>query len=235
MAASQLPEALPLTDVAYLTNQIELELGIRVRDALFTDGVWGNDRLGVASGESGNQFRQWSDFANSDPIADVRAWRDRIHLVTGVLPSNAFAGHRVMDVLLDHPLLTSVYRRNTDGPLAIGDVQNALGVAIDIGMSVYDTGSEGSDDNADLDRDSGYAGREYVWGDHFLLQAQNTPELGVANGAYTYIWDEAGNIPWALQSYREDQTRSDVRRIFTHPAPVVVSPHHGLFAKDVIA
>ena len=234
-ARSQLPESLELTDLAWLTNQMELELEIRVRDALFASGKWGKDTTGVLTVPGTTEFRRWDDFANSDPVKDMRAWRDRIHLVTGAEANTAFTSHKVMEALMDHPLLTAIYRRNTDGPLTVQDVSSALGVSLEIGRSVYDTGLEGVDDNVDTARASTYSNRKYVWGNHLLLQAQNTPQLGVANGAYTYIWDELGNIPWAVQLYREDQTRSDVRRIFTHPAPVIVSPHHGYFAEDVIA
>ena len=224
---------------AWLTNQMELKLEIMVSQALFKTGVWGKDYEGVSGTPSTDQFRKWSDGVNSDPVKDVRAWRERVRLITGVTPNSMFTSHKVMETLLDHPKLRAVYRSNSDGPLTFQDVSNALAGAdgpltIEVANSVYDTGVEGVNDNVDTDRNSDFAERTYVWGDHILLQAQNTPQLGVANGAYTYIWDEAGNVPWAAQLYREDQTRSDVRRLFTHPSPVVVSPHHGVFASAVI-
>jgi len=233
--ASQLPESMEVTNTAWLTHQMELKLENVTSTALFKTGVWGKDVSGVASGANANQFIQWSDFANSDPVKDIRTARDRVHLITGVEPNNAFTSHKVLETLIDHPLLTTVYRRNSDGPLQESDVAAALGLTLEVGRSVHDTGKEGADDNNDLSRTATFSNREYIWGDHMLIQASNTPQLGVAHGAYTYIWDEAGNVPWALQLYRDDSIRADIRRAFTWPQVVVVSPHHGYFLNDVIA
>ena len=232
-AASQLPESLDITDAAWLANQIELKLERKVSDALFKTGVWGTDISG-ATASSSTAFVYWNDFANSDPIKDIRTAKERVHLVTGAEPLNAFTSHKVMEALVDHPLLTSIYRRNSDGPLTPADVNNALGITIDVARSVHDTGLEGANDNDDLSRTASFANREFIWGDHLLLQVQNTPQLGVANGAYTYIWNEANNVPWAAQQYRNDEIRGDIRRVFTWPQPLVLSPHHGYFFNNCL-
>ena len=57
----------------------------------------------------------------------------------------------------------------------------------------------------------------------------------VPNGAYTFIWDEMGNVPWAMQNYRAEEVRSDVHRIFTHPTVEITSKYHGAILLDAIA
>lgn len=234
-AASQLPEALEVTDVAWLTNQIQLQLEVNAANKLFKAGVWGTDRTGHASSKASPNFIQWSDYANSDPIQDIRTGISKVHQVTGARPEHGYTNYGVMESLLDHPLLHSLYKRNSDGPLTTMDVARALNLT-DVGVadSIYDTGVEGSDNNDDTSPSATFTNRSYVFGNHFLVLLKNTPQLGVVNGAYTYIFDEAGNVPWAMQLYRDDARRSDVRRVFTWPQPVVVSPHHGYFFSSCI-
>jgi hypothetical protein len=49
------------------------------------------------------------------------------------------------------------------------------------------------------------------------------------------MWDERGNIPWAIEDYRDEKQRSDVTRVFTHRTPVVVSSQHGYLLIDLAA
>jgi len=69
----------------------------------------------------------------------------------------------------------------------------------------------------------------------FLFQVVNPPALQVAASAYTVMWNEKGNIPWAVDSYREEGRRSNVNRVFTHLKPTIVSTFHGYLLLDTVA
>lgn len=63
----------------------------------FKTGVWGTDKVG------GTDFAQWSDFAGSDPISDVRAGIKQVLSQTGYKPNTLTLGYEVWNVLQNHP------------------------------------------------------------------------------------------------------------------------------------
>ena len=57
----------------------------------------------------------------------------------------------------------------------------------------------------------------------------------VPNASLSLMWNERGNIPWAVEQYRDDVHRSDVIRVFTHVVPKVLSAQHGYRYADLVA
>ncbi len=55
-----------------LTQHALIHREKQFKSKYMTTGVWGTDKVGVASGPTGDQFIKWSDYTNSDPIKDVR-------------------------------------------------------------------------------------------------------------------------------------------------------------------
>ncbi len=217
-AASQTPESLQTMDLEFLTNQLQLELEIRAAAELFVTGVWGtNPTL------SGND--QWSDFANSDPIANADTAIRTILRNTGARPNVLFVGLVGWEKLKEHPLILDKFKHTQVGIMTPQLVAPVLGVQeIVVGDSVRNTAAEGAT----------FVGAD-IWTDNALFLVRNSPGLGVANGAYTYIWNERGNFPWAVDSYREEDRRGDVTRVFTHFDFVLTSAQHGYLILDTVA
>lgn len=94
----------------------------------FTTGVWGTDMTGVASNPTDNQFVQWSDYANSDPIGDFRKARLLIHKNTGFQPNTAVMSQEVFEVLADHLAIKDIYKYTQSGVLTTDLVARALRV-----------------------------------------------------------------------------------------------------------
>lgn len=95
----------PLRDAAKFTAQLILN---RMENQFVSDfiktGLWGQDYQGTSSGTSGTTtFRQWSDFANSDPILDVEVWKAKILSTTGFEPNKMVLGYDVYQILRQHP------------------------------------------------------------------------------------------------------------------------------------
>jgi hypothetical protein len=72
----------------------------------FAADVWGIDYDGVASGPTGAQVIQWSDYDNSTPILDVTNARRAMQLKSGgYKPNTMVVGKEVRDILINHPTI----------------------------------------------------------------------------------------------------------------------------------
>lgn len=217
--ASQTPESLLQQDVRFLTNLMQLEVEKDVAAAAFTSGVWGTDVTLSGTG-------QWSDYANSNPIADIETGKRTIRRNTGASDPVLIIGALVWEKLKEHPLLLEKYKHSGAGVLTQELVAKALGVKkLVVGEAVENTAAEGAAfSSAD------------IWTDSALLLAQ-TPGGGVSvpNGAYRLVWPESGAFPWGVEQYYWEPRRSDVTRIFSHWETKVTSSQHGYMVLDTVA
>ncbi len=217
-AASQTPESLASQDISFLTNLIQLELEKLAADAYFVTGVWGTSNTLAGA-------NQWSDYAASDPIADIDTARRTIKRNTGSSPNSMFVGLLGWEKLKEHPLILDKYKHTQTGIMTPALVAAVFDIPeLVVGDQIENTAAEGAT----------YVGAD-IWTDNALLLVKNAPALGVANGAYTYIWDERGNVPWAMETYRDEKIRSDVSRVFTHADQIITSAQHGYLFIDLVA
>jgi len=194
---------------------------VRVAASHFVTGVWGTSTTLSATA---SPF-QWSDYAQSDPIADADTAKRVIKRNTGATPNVLFVGLLAWERLKEHPLITEKYKHTQVGIMTEELVARVLGVdEVIVGDSVQNTG----DDN------QAFSGAD-IWTDNALFLVRNQPALGVANGGYTFMWNEKGNIPWGVESYRDEPVRSNITRVFTHIHPVIVSSQHGYLYLDAAA
>ena len=219
-AASLYPMDLVTSDISFLTNQIQMEIERRAVDALFNkDGVWSVDKVKAAD-------VRWDDAA-VNPIKDIREGSNRIKRTTGARPNTLFMGSDVWDALQMNPTLVGMYHYNTAGLITMAQLQEAFDIPnIYVGDNSYTTGEEGQDDD-----DTNYTD---FYKSHALLLCREVPGLSVANGATSFIWDEAGNVPWAAQDYFENNIRSIINRVFSHFDFKVVSDSHGYRFKNIV-
>ena len=251
VAASQLPHQLEVSDIQHLTNRMELEFEHLAVDAFFKSGVWGSDRTGVGSGSPTNsQILQWS-VSNSTPIDDIDTAMRHMHSITGAWPGALFIGLGVFYHLKKNaqilraaqsfvpgassPVLGAGGPMTGAGPQAQELIRQALGVnELFIGDTISETKNEGQINRPDTTE--AYAGtRADIWGKHALLLMRETPGLSSRAPAVFWVWDESGNVPWAIRSYRNESIRSKVNQIFTWPCPVILSPQSGYFFSGAVA
>lgn len=216
--ASQTPEQLEMVDVAFLTNLLQLEMEKDIAAETFVSGKWGTDTTLAGA-------NQWSDYASSDPIKDSDVASRTIRRNTGAKPNTLFVGALAWEKLKEHPLILDKYKHTQKGVMTPELVAAVLEIGeLIVGDTVENTAAEGGT----------FAGAD-LWTDNVLFLVRNAPGLGVGNGAYTFIWDERGNVPWAIEQYRDERIRSEVSRIFTHYVPKVVSAQHGYLYLDAVA
>lgn len=217
-AASQTPEALDVMATKHLTELMQLVLEKNVASAVWKTGVWGAEKTLAGS-------NQWSD-SSSDPIGDIDTAKRSIMRNTGTKPTDLFISGAVWDELKEHTKLIQKYQYSQAAVLTEELVARALGVEkIHVMESVENTAKEGLT----------YSGAD-IWTDNMLLlKRQESPGLMAPNGAYTFMWNEKGNVPWAMQNYREEQTRADIHRIFTHIDVKICANDFGYMFIDAIA
>lgn len=96
--------ALERAAVDFVTNKMLIAKEKQFVTSFFTGGVWGTDWDGVVSGENNTStFRFWSDYANSNPIADVELMGLTIKQKTGYRPNKLILGAQVYSKLKNHP------------------------------------------------------------------------------------------------------------------------------------
>lgn len=170
----------------FVTARLLLRQEIQFVSDFITTGVWGTDYTGVAGTPSTNEFKQWSDFANSDPLEDIEAGKETILSQTGFMPNTLVLGYQVYRKLRNHPDLvdrikyTSSNTITTDIMARLFDVERVL-----VAKAVKATNQEGA------------AGAySFAYGKSALLvhSAQN-PGLMTPSAGYTFAWrGVSGNL-----------------------------------------
>lgn len=222
VAASQTPENIETLAVEYLTHLLQIEMEKLASAEFFVTGKWGTSNT-LSGGD------QWSDFANSDPIADADAAIRTVRRGTGTAPNYLFMGLLAWEKLKEHPLILDKYKHTQSAIMTPELVAAVLSMdELVVGDSVENTAAEKAPGTAS------FTGAD-IWTDNALFVVKNAPGLSVPNGAVNFIWNERGNVPWAAETYRSDDLRSTIARIFTHLVPKVVSSQHGYLLLDTVA
>lgn len=97
----------------FVTNRLLLRQEIQWTTDYFATSIWGTDRTLTGTA-------QWSDYANSDPIGDVRTAMVTVLQNTGFLPNTLVLGYQVFIKLIDHPdIVARVQGGSTTGVPAL--------------------------------------------------------------------------------------------------------------------
>lgn len=164
-----------------LTDQIQLDHEIRVATQVTTAANYDTGHFTTLSGTS-----QWSDFANSDPLKDIRTGFTKILSVTGKKPNLAWMGWDVWDKLQDHPDILA--RTKTIGKdVTLGRIAEMIGVEkVIVGSAVKIVAVVGVT-----------AAPAFVWGKDFGLM-YTTPRPGIRQVSYGYTFQ---NRPFQVAKY----------------------------------
>ena len=146
----------------------------------FKTSVWGQtDQTGVSGAPSTNQFRQWNDYVNSDPLQDVEGWEETILASTGMMPNTLVLGYQVFRQLKNNPDIvdrfkyTSSATVTTDMLAAIFDVERVL-----VASAVENTAAEGATGSY-----------SFTHGKAALLcHVASSPSLLTPSAGYTFAW-----------------------------------------------
>lgn len=206
----------------FVTRVLLLNREVEWATKYFTTGVWGTDYVG------GTDFPKWSDYANSDPIADLRKARLAIQKTTGFVPNTFVVSREVFEVLADHPLIKEVYKYTQPSVLTADMVARALRVdRMWIAGAVQITSAEGA------------ASETYDWifGKHALLAyVAPRPSLLLPSAGYIFAWTALSRgYEIGIERLSDRDTWSDkVRGVMCYDMQVV-GADLGAFFQNAVA
>ena len=132
-----------------LTRQAMIFREEKFYDAYIKTGVWSTDAQGVASTPTGNEFIQFSDYTNSDPIAVMAARLVQFSLLNAGTKANKLLITRdVFNVLKNHPSIIEriIYIAGSEPAIISERHLSALfEVEVMVLDAVYNTALEGQD------------------------------------------------------------------------------------------
>jgi hypothetical protein len=203
-----------LTDKILLNKEIVLASRIRTGSDIPSETLSGTD--------------QWSDFDNSDPVADVEDQKATIQAAVQVIPNTLVLPYPVYQKVRLHPSViekVQYVKLGLVGPDVLAqlfDVERVL-----VPRAFKNTAAPGQD-----------AVLEYVWGkDAFLCYVPPRPALKQVAGAYSFMWTVApGSIHGHIvEVWREDRRKADMVRAQRYYDQKIIAPGAFYRWKDAVA
>lgn len=225
--------ALDADTTRYLTTQYLINKEANFTNTYFKTGVWGTDYTGVASGATGNQRIQWSDYTASDPIADIQKAIIRQLLLTGQRPNKLVVGIDVDYVLKNHPdIMDRVkYGGTNAAPSQVNN--NALASVFGVEEYLVSAATQNTAEDGAPENNQFFTGKNAL-----LVYAPNAPGLMTPSAGYTFTWSSyLGN---AAGGARISKMRIDVRRADRIEAEAaysqeVVAADMGAYFSNIVA
>jgi hypothetical protein len=180
----------------FVTFQARLSMEIDMAAVVRTSGNWTTNQTGVSSGPSTNQFIQW-DQSTSDPVTNVKAWKEVMRLATGFVPNKMQLSQAAINALSEHPdIIDRVkYTGGNNSPAKVNKAALTELFEVDeivVSLAVKNTANEGA---ADAISD--------IWGkDGFLWYTPGAPSMELPSAGYRFNWvagmdsDAVGPQPW---------------------------------------
>jgi len=171
----------PLREAAeFVTNRMLLRKEIQFVTDYIKTGVWGTDLTGVASNATTNQFIQWSDFTNSDPLEDMELAKETILSTTGFEANTLVLGYQVFRKLKNHPDLVDRIKYTSSNVITEDMIARMFGVdRVLVAKSVKATNNEGAT--------GAYAFN--VGKSALLCHVATNPGLLTPSAGYTFAWN----------------------------------------------
>lgn len=188
----------------FVTTRLLLRQEVQFVSDVMGTGIWGTDITGIAGAPGAGQFRQWSDYANSDPIEDIETGKEAILSVTGYMPNVLILGYQTWRKLKNHPLFIDRIKYTSSESISKEIVARYLEVdEILVSQSIRVTSKERASVTT-------FA---FNFGKGALLMYRNpNPGLLEPSAGYTFVWSGvSGNLglPVGISSFRMEQIKSD--------------------------
>lgn len=192
----------------------------RVADAVFNTSTWTGGSLTT------DVTNEWDDAANATPIADVQLARNLIYDNSGLWPNALIINRKVFHNLQN--VSTIIDRINSAGA---GHASKPSDITVAMLAQVFDldyilvagvsknTASEGQT-----------ASIQQIWDDEYAMvcRVATTNDMREPCIGRTFHWSEDGsNIGGTIETYWEEQCRSDIIRVRHETDEVVMYPEAG--------
>lgn len=223
-----------------VSDVLQLNKELIIKDALFKAGVWGIDLTGVNSSETwapgevttGETFRRFND-SDSDPLNLFKDLRLAIKQKIGVKPNTILMGEQVYEALRLNPTLISLYR-NPQGaeevPTKLNERMIAQALDVDpknfiVAGAMYNKAQPGA--TVDLD---------WIFGKSIWYGFVEQPGMYKTFAAMNVSFNEPlGGFDTALVTVSDLISHAEYYQGFQCFQPVVMEPYAGVFLENAIA
>jgi hypothetical protein len=201
--------------------------------AYMAGAVWTYDYDGVSGAPGANEVRQWSDYTNSDPIADVWAGKTAVLQRTGFEPNRLVLGWQVYEKLVNHPdMIDRIKAGQTPGGAAVitaTDLAQVFKVEQVLVMrAIENTAAEGATKSHSF-----IGGKKAM-----LVYRPPAPGLMTPSGGYIFSWTGyigAGPEGQRIKRFRMEALASDRVEIEIAFDMKLISADLGAFWDTVVA
>ena len=197
---------------------------------VFATGLWtsNTEQTGVASGESTNQFRQFNDGANSDPIKVILDQQSVLELSTGLRGNKLVTNRKVLRALRQHPDLLALTQYTSPGLAPMQTLLETFELEeIVIADGIYNTAAEGQ--TASMAR---------IIGNHMLLCHIAPKSTDEPTAVCSFVWSEfdqvtENDVP--VKSWFNEDLDCHKYEGEICPDTKITANDLGVFFKDVVA
>jgi hypothetical protein len=218
----------------FVTDKLLLRREIQFISDFFGAGIWGYNRTGVASAPSANQFIQWNDYVNSNPITDIEAAKLDIVSTTGMEANTLIFGRQVWPILRNHPdIIDRISGGATNSDPALADLEiiaRIFGVQrVLVANTIKTSSNEGQTATYGFNASKGV----------LLVYAADAPGLMTPSAGYTFAWNSLPNglsgATVGVKRYRDEARASDIVEAQSAWSNQVIAANLGEFLASAIA
>ena len=187
----------------FITQRLILRRERVWTETYMTTGIWGTTVTGTASSPTaGSTFVYWDDYANSDPITDIKVGRMKIKKNTGFRANTLVIGEEAYESLRNHPDIVDRYKYTSSQVVTADMIARLFEVdRLLIAGAVYNTTVEGATDSFD-----------WVVGKSALLcYSAPNPGLMTPSAGYTFAWKGLSGMGYAtaIKNFRMEHLEAD--------------------------
>jgi len=165
---------------------------------------------------------QWSDYANSDPIGDIRTGKQAIHSSIFRDPNTLVLGKEVYDKLIDHPDIIDRIKYSQLGIAGEALLAKLFGVEkVLIGGAGYESAVEGNTSSM-----------SYIWGKYAWL-LYITPKPTIKNISFGYHFQM--KAPRRADKWYDKPREGTFVRVHDDYVREIVAEKCGYLIKDAVA
>ncbi len=182
-----------------ITEQLMLGRELAIKNLVTTTANFGSGYSVTLSGTS-----QWSDYVNSDPVADWRTGVRKIHAGMFMEPNTAIIPYQVMSILEDHPDFIERIKYSERGILTSEIIAAVLGIANVIVPGVgYNSANPGQT-----------ATLGYLWGkDVLMAYVPARAGLKIPAFMYEFVWNYPGGQVQVVDRWFDNDRKADLIRV----------------------
>lgn len=221
----------PIADATrFVASRLLLKQEKDFANTFFKTGVWATDWSGVSTAENGTTtYRQFSDYANSDPVQVIENAKEKIASTTGYEANTMVMGRQVFAALKNHPEIIDRIKYVSDEVPTEQLIARLFGVdRLFVARSLINTAKEGQAETL-----------AYNYGKSILLtHSAPNPGLLTASAGYTFSWDgvsDGAGLSIGTTSMRLDTLRATRIESQSAWSNKVIAADLGLFINNIIA